>query len=479
MSTTRTTAQEDLNLWNIVGRQFDKAAATMDLPDGLLKQIKACNAVYYVQFPVRFGDRYEIFEGWRAEHSQHCKPTKGGIRFSEMVTQEEVMALAALMTYKCAIVDVPFGGSKGGIRFSPKNYTRDQVEKITRRYAAELTRKNFLGPGVNVPAPDLGTGEQEMAWIFDTYDHLTGGGHVDAQACVTGKPVSQGGIHGRREATGRGVQYGIREAFTHKDDLKRFGIAGGLEGKRVAIQGFGNVGYYVAKFLSEEDGCRIVAVGDVNGGVCNPEGIRIADLAEHRQKTGTLIGFPGARTLAGAGDVLEIDCDILVPAALENQIHLGNVDRLKTKMVAEAANGPTTPGADEALARRGIPVIPDIYLNAGGVTVSYFEWTKNLSHMRYGLMEKRLEEMHREKLVSSIEQVSKAPFPDTLRRDLVQGADEVDLVRSGLQLTMQNAYREIRQTLLADPRLGDLRTAAFAVAIRKVARSYSELGVWP
>jgi len=478
MDNSRRGGGEDLNLWNIVSRQFDKAAATLDVPKGLLDQIKACNAVYYMQFPVRIGDRYELFQGWRAEHSQHRKPTKGGIRYSEMVTQEEVMALAALMTYKCAIVDVPFGGSKGGICFSPKKYTREQVEHITRRYTAELVRKNFIGPGINVPAPDLGTGEQEMAWIADTYEALTSG-QVDSLACVTGKPVTQGGIRGRKEATGRGVQYGIREAFKIKADMKKHGLTGGLEGKRVAIQGFGNVGYHVAKFLSEEDGCQIIAIGDVAGGVFSADGLNIANLSEYRDKTGGLKGFPGARELGGPRDVLEIECDVLVPAALENQIALDNVDRIKTKMIAEAANGPTTLGADEKLIKRGVLIVPDIYLNAGGVTVSYFEWTKNLSHIRYGRMEKRLDEIYRDKLVSTIEQVTGKPVPDKQRRDLLRGADEVDLVNSGLEGTMQNAYREIREALDKDPRVEDLRTAAFAVAIRKVARSYMELGVFP
>lgn len=469
---------EDLNLWNIVCRQFDKAAATLDLPQGLLQQIKVCNAVYYVEFPVRFGDRYEIFQGWRAEHSQHRKPTKGGIRYSEFVTQEDVMALAALMTYKCAIVDVPFGGSKGGVCFNPKKYTREQVEKITRRYTAELVHKNFIGPGVNVPAPDLGTGEQEMAWIADTYDALTPG-QIDSLACVTGKPVTQGGIRGRKEATGRGVQYGIREAFRYKEDLKKCGLSGGLEGKRIAIQGFGNVGYHVAKFLSEEDGCRVIAMGDVSGGAMNPAGLNIAHLVEHAVRTGSVAGFPGATKLPGPKDVLEVECDILIPAALENQITLENVDRIKAKMIAEAANGPTTPGADERLHQRGIMVVPDIYLNAGGVTVSYFEWTKNLSHIRYGRLEKRLDEIYREKLVAAIEEITKMQVPERLRRDLIKGADEIDLVNSGLEGTMQNAYREIREALLADLRLADLRTAAYAVAIKKVARAYQELGVFP
>jgi glutamate dehydrogenase (NAD(P)+) len=469
---------EDLNLWNTVCRQFDKAAATLDFHEGLLQQIRVCNAVYYVQFPVRIGDKYEIFQAWRAEHSQHRKPTKGGIRYSEAVTQEEVMALAALMTYKCAIVDVPFGGSKGGVCFDPRKYSRRQVERITRRYTMELVRKNFIGPGTNVPAPDLGTGEQEMAWIADTYDALTPG-QIDSLACVTGKPVSQGGIRGRKEATGRGVQYGIREAFKHPGDLKACGLQGPLEGKRVAIQGFGNVGYHAAKFLAEEDGCRIVAVGDVDGGVMSPGGLDVGLLAKHRAKTGSLKGFPGSTPLPAPSDVLETECDILIPAALENQIALHNVDRVRARMVAEAANGPTTPGADAKLLQRGVLIIPDLYLNAGGVTVSYFEWTKNLSHIRYGRMEKRLDEVYKEKLVTALEQVTDARVPDRLRQDLIQGADEVDLVNSGLEGTMQNAYREIREKLLADPRLGDLRTAAFAVAISKVARAYEELGVFP
>ncbi len=471
---------EDLNLWRIVCSQFDKAAATLDIPEGLLKQIKSCNAVYYVQFPVRFGDRYEMFQGWRAEHSQHRKPTKGGTRFNEFVTQDEIMALAALMTYKCAIVDVPFGGSKGGINFDPRRYSKEQLEKITRRYTAELVRKNFIGPGINVPAPDLGTGEQEMAWIADTYDALNPG-QIDSHACVTGKPISQGGISGRKEATGRGVQFGIREAFKFPEDIRRCGLSGGLDGKRVAVQGFGNVGYHAAKFLSEEDGCRVVAVGDVSGGVENQDGLNIQSLMEYRDRSPdrTIRGFPGASPLADAGSVLEVDCDILIPAALENQITLSNVDRIKARMIAEAANGPTTPGADQRLLERGVLIIPDIYLNAGGVTVSYFEWTKNLSHIRYGRMEKRLDEMYREKLVSALEESGGKVFPAHLRGDLLKAADEVDLVNSGLEGTMSNAYREIRTALDGDHRLGDLRTAAFAVAIKKVARSYNELGVFP
>jgi glutamate dehydrogenase (NAD(P)+) len=235
----------------------------------------------------------------------------------------------------------------------------------------------------------------------------------------------------------------------------------------------------VAKFLSDEDGCRIVAIGDVAGGTVHTDGLNINHLSEYRDMTGSLKGFPGGKDLPGPRDVLEVECDILVPAALENQITLENADRINTKMIAEAANGPTTLDADEKLDRRGIMIIPDIYLNAGGVTVSYFEWTKNLSHIRYGRMEKRLDEIYRDRLVQTIEQVTGKSVPEKRRLELLRGADEVDLVNSGLEGSMQNAYREIRDALQADPRLGDLRTAAFAVAITKVARSYMEMGVFP
>jgi glutamate dehydrogenase (NAD(P)+) len=471
-------AKEDLNLNNIVSQQFDKAAALLNIHEGLLQQIKVCNCVYFIQFPVRFGNQYHIFNGWRAEHSQHKKPTKGGIRYSEMVTQDEIMALAALMTYKCAIVDVPFGGSKGGIRLNPKDYTEQQLEKITRRYTSELIRKGFIGPGVNVPAPDLGTSEKHMAWIADTYDAFHPGG-IDNLACVTGKPVSQGGIRGRREATGRGVQYALREVFRHKEDIKEIGLDGGLEGKRVAIQGFGNVGYHVAKFLDEEDGTKIVALSEIDGGIYKPDGINIKAAIEHRQETGSLRNFPGATNLKSPKDVLEVECDLLIPAALENQITLDNVDRINTKILAEAANGPTTIRAEERLLKRGVFIIPDIYLNAGGVTVSYFEWTKNLAHMRFGRLEKRREELRYDTLISTIEQAMDAKVPKELRRQLLHGPEEVDLVNSGLDETMSHAYREIREAYRRRNRVEDMRTAAYIVAIEKIARAYEELGIFP
>ena len=475
MPTTRA-LEEDLNLNRIVSQQFDMAARYLEIHPALLGQIKVCNNVYYFQFPVRFGgDHFEIFEGWRAEHSQHQKPVKGGTRFSEMVDQDEIMALAALMTYKCAIVDVPFGGSKGGVRFNPKKYNDEQIEKITRRYTAELIRKEFIGPGENVPGPDVGTGEREMAWMADTYDTFKPGG-IDNLACVTGKPVSQGGIAGRREATGRGVQYGIREAFQYPEDLKKIGLTPGLSGKSLVVQGFGNVGYYASKFLSEDEGVRIVGIGELDGALYNPKGIDIEKLSQFRRETGSIRNFPGAETLANPDAIWDMECDILLPAAMENQITLANVDRIKARVLAEAANGPTTPAAEAQLHARGVMIIPDIFLNAGGVTVSYFEWGKNLSHMRFGRLQKHLDEIRNQRLVTAVESTIGKPLPAEDKRFLVRGPEEIDLVNSGLAESMVTAYRDIRTTHQTVAPLESMRVAAFIIAIQKVALAYEQLG---
>ncbi len=469
---------EDLNFNRIVSQQFDRAAKYLKIHPALLSQIKACNNVYYFQFPVRFGgDHYEIFEGWRAEHSQHRKPVKGGIRFSEMVNADEIMALAALMTYKCAIIDVPFGGSKGGVRFNPKKYTPEQIEKITRRFTAELIRKDYIGPGENVPGPDVGTGEREMAWMADTYDAFHPGG-LNNLACVTGKPVGLGGIAGRREATGRGVQFGIREAFLQADDIKKLGLTPGLDGKTIAIQGFGNVGYHASTFLSQEDGARIVAIGEWDACIYNAAGLNIAKLDQFRKDTGSIKNFPDGKTLERDA-FWDVECDILIPAALENQITLANCDRIRTKVLAEAANGPTTPGAEESLHKRGVMIIPDIFLNAGGVTVSYFEWGRNLSHMRFGRLQKHLEEIRNQKLVGSLERVMGQQIPETDRRFLTHGPDEIDLVNSGLEESMIHAYHQIRNVHHTQAPQESMRTAAFIIAIEKVAHTYEQLGIFP
>ncbi len=387
------------------------------------------------------------------------------------------MALAALMTYKCAIVDVPFGGSKGGVRFNPKKYTAEQIEKITRRFTAELIRKEYIGPGENVPGPDVGTGEREMAWIADTFDTFRPGG-IDNLACVTGKPVSLGGIAGRREATGRGVQYGLREAFRHAEDMKKIGLTAGLEGKTVVFQGFGNVGYYASKFLSEEDGCKVIAVSEWDSSVYNRDGLDIEELYQYRREMGSINNFPGAETRSPEA-IWDTPCDILIPAALENQITLENCDRIRAKVLAEAANGPTTPGAEDALHARGVFIIPDIFLNAGGVTVSYFEWSKNLSHMRFGRLQKHLHEIRNRKLISAIEKLTGKEIPEAEKKYLVRGPEEIDLVNSGLEETMVSAYRRMREEHQTRAPKESMRTAAFIIAIQKVALTYEQLGIFP
>src|ERR1043166_3404997 len=351
------------NFLNDVASYFDRAAAFTSHPDGLLDQIKACNSVYSFQFPVRTGRGIEVIAGWRAQHSHHKLPVKGGIRFSEEVDEDEVKALAALMTYKCAVMDVPFGGAKGAVKINPKHYTLEELEQITRRYTSELIKKNFIGPGVDVPAPDYGTGQREMSWIVDTYSAFHPG-QIDALACVTGKPVSQGGVRGRLEATGRGVFFGLREVCSHADDMMQLGLEKGLEGKRIVVQGLGNVGYNAAQFC-QQGGAIIIALAAYEGAIHNPKGLDVEAVMKHRKETGSLLNFPGATNLNTREDALELDCDILIPAALENQITEENAGRIKARILAEAANGPTTAAAAEILRRKGVLIIPDIYLNAG------------------------------------------------------------------------------------------------------------------
>jgi len=457
-------------------KYFDRAAKFIDLPAGILDQIKYCNSVYRMKFPVKIGNEYQVIEAYRVEHSHHKLPTKGGIRFSSAVNQDEVMALAALMTYKCAIVDVPFGGAKGGIKVSPRTLNEDEMQRITRRYTSELIKKNFIGPGIDVPAPDYGSGEREMAWIVDTYATFYPN-EINAMACVTGKPVSQGGIRGRKEATGLGVYFGVREALSIKEDCDKLGLTVGLPGKTFVIQGFGNVGFHSAKFVHEGGG-KIIAIAEWDGAVYNQDGINPMMLEAHRQKTGSILNFAGATNFDKYG-ALEIECDVLIPAALENQINKDNADRIRCKIIGEAANGPVTPEAEEILTKKGTIVIPDIYLNAGGVTVSYFEWLKNLSHVRFGRLGKRYDEAANRNMISVMEDMTSKKATDAQRFLIEKGADELDLVYSGLEETMITAYHAIRDELHSNKEIPDLRTAAFVVAIKKVAQSYSTLGVFP
>lgn len=470
-------AHPEYKFFDAVSASFDKAARFTHWDPGILEQIKQCNSVYRMHFPVKVGDKVEVIKAYRVQHSHHKTPCKGGIRFATAVNLDEVMALAALMTYKCAIVNVPFGGAKGGINIDPKKYTIYELEKITRRYTHELIKKNFIGPGTDVPAPDYGTGEREMSWILDTYTSMKPG-EVDALGCVTGKPVSQGGVRGRREATGLGVFYGIREICNTQEIMDRMGLKPGVEGKRVIVQGLGNVGYHAAKFF-REGGAIVTAIAEFEGAIYNPDGLNEEEVFQHRKKEGTILNFPGATNILHSPEALELECDILIPAALENVINGENAPRVKARIVGEAANGPLTPEADDVFIKKGILVVPDMYLNAGGVTVSYFEWLKNLSHVRYGRMEKRFTENQNITILSQLESLTGKQVSNRDRRLITQGADEIDIVYSGLEETMIGATREILESWKSHPEIPDMRTAAYVVAINKVATSYAELGIFP
>jgi len=467
---------QDIPMFAQVNKYFDKASAYLDLAPGLLAAIKACNSVYRMQFPLKRDDgTIEVINGWRAQHSVHRLPTKGGIRYAAHVDEDEVSALAALMTYKCALVDVPFGGAKGAVRIDPSKYSIDELERVTRRYTYELFAKNLIGPGMDVPAPDMGTGPREMAWIVDTYSTLARG-DIDALGCVTGKPVTQGGVRGRAESTGRGVAFALREAVCYKDDMKPLGFSTGVDGKRVIVQGLGNVGYHAAKFI-EGYGGIIIALLEREGAIFNAKGLNVDRVVAHRTETGSILGFPGARDIPNSADALELDCDVLVPAALESVITGQNVDRIKAQIIVEGANGPVTADASEKLLARGVLILPDIYTNAGGVTVSYFEWVKNLSHMRYGRMEKRFQERNHERLLGAVERLTGRHFSEDDRDRASEAAGEEELVNSGLEETMLAAYVELRK--IQRDRKVDLRTAAFINAIGKVAMAYTERGIFP
>jgi len=461
-----------------VNAAFDRAAAFTTHDRTLLEQIKACNAVYYISFPLRRDDgSIEVIHAWRAEHSHHRLPTKGGIRYSMAVSDDEVMALAALMTYKCALLDVPFGGAKGGIRIARHKYSTGELERITRRYAFELWKKNFIGPGLDVPAPDFGTGAQEMAWIADTFQSLAAG-ELNGMACVTAKPVNQGGIRGRNEATGRGVMFGLREACSVAEDMKKVGLSPGLAGKRVVVQGLGNVGYHAAKFLQEQ-GAVLVGLAEYEGAIHDPKGLDLEKVVAHRKAKGSILGYPGATDIAKSIEALELECDLLVPAALENQITADNAPRVKARVIGEAANGPLTSEADAILQRRGVYIIPDFYLNAGGVTVSYFEWLKNLSHVRFGRMQRRFEEQSNRGILRVVEEATGKTFPDDALSRIAHGASEEDLVNSGLEDSMIEAFHQIRTVREQHRGEIDLRTAALICSIDKIAGSYESMGIFP
>lgn len=467
-----------ISFFKSVENYVDKAASFTDIPRGLVEQIKACNLVLQIRFPVRVGNDYEVIEAYRVQHSHHRLPTKGGIRYAESVDQDEVMALAALMTYKCALVDVPFGGAKGGIKINPANYTVEQLQNITRRYTTELIKKNFIGPGIDVPAPDYGTGPREMAWILDTYQAFRHG-EIDSIGCVTGKPVTQNGIRGRAEATGRGVFYGLRECLSHAEDMAKIGLTKGMAGKTMVVQGLGNVGSNTALISQQEGDAKIIGIAEREGSIYSANGINVEKLMAFRKETGSIIGFPGTEHIGDASAALELECDILVPAALENQITLKNADRIKAKIIAEAANGPITADADPILLKKGVLILPDFYINAGGVTVSYFEWLKNLSHHRFGRLENRFQNEAFTGILNKVEEMTGKTINAREKDFLTRGGTEVELVNSGLQDTMVVAYQQIRETLLQHSDIQDVRTAAFVCSLKKIASDYVSMGIFP
>ena len=464
-----------------VDLMFNRAVRLMDLSPGLEEKIRVCNSTYTVRFGVRLRGAIHTFTGYRSVHSEHMEPVKGGIRYALGVHQDEVEALAALMTYKCALVEVPFGGSKGGLRIDPREWNEHELELITRRFTYELAKRDLINPSQNVPAPDMGTGEREMAWIADQYRRMNTT-DINGAACVTGKPLNAGGIAGRVEATGRGVQYALREFFRHPEDVKRARLSGTLDGKRVIVQGLGNVGYHAAKFLSEEDGARVVAVIERDGAVTNPDGIAIEFLRAHIGATGGVRDFPGGQYVEDGAALLEAECDILIPAAMESVINLSNAEAVKAPLVIEAANGPITAGADDILRQKGTVIIPDLYANAGGVTVSYFEWVKNLSHIRFGRMQRRQEEAQQALLVTELDRLlreagARFGLSDKFKADYIHGAGELELVRSGLDDTMRTAYQSMREVWHGRKEVEDLRVAAYLVSIGRVASSYRSKGL--
>ena len=467
---------ENIKFFQNVQTYVDQAAAFTKYPKGLIEQIKICNAVYQINFPVKIKDEIKVIEAYRVQHSHHRLPTKGGIRYSEMVNQDEVMALAALMTYKCAVVNVPFGGAKGGIKINPKDFTEEELERITRRYTFELIKKGFIGPALDVPAPDYGTSEREMSWIADTYIQFNQQ-EINAQACVTGKPIGQGGVHGRTEATGRGIYYGLKHACSFADDMKKIGLETGIEGKTVIIQGFGNVGYYAAKVM-QENGAIIVGIAEYEGGLYNAKGIDVEDLKKFQISNKTIRDYPKAKFFKHSNLLMEHECDILIPAALENQITKENAAKIKAKIIGEGANGPITPDAENILIKKGVMIVPDMYLNAGGVTVSYFEWLKNLSHVSFGRLDYRHQDDAYNKIVDLIETNTGRKISKR-ERDSLHGADELDIVRSGLEDTMITSYENIREIWKRHKKMTGLRTAAYVDALEKIAVTYERMGVFP
>ncbi|XOJ72684.1 Glu/Leu/Phe/Val dehydrogenase [Candidatus Pelagibacter sp. Uisw_114] len=456
-----------------VNLHVDKSAKLLNFSDDLLEHLKSTHSLIKVNVGVVLDGKINNFTGWRAVHSEHILPTKGGLRYSETVDQDDTEALASLMTYKCAIVNIPFGGAKGGLKINPKNYTMPQLREITKAFASKLINKGFISPALNVPAPDVGTSEREMEWILETYKTLKPD-DINYRGCVTGKPLHRGGIAGRTEATGRGIEEVVREIFRHEDIVKEAGLKNELKDNEIIVQGFGNVGSNLAKHLYNRDNAKIIAIGEFDGYLYNKKGIDINALIEFFQKNKSINNPKLGEFKNNPSELLELDCDILIPAALENAITIDNVNKIKTKLIIEAANGPISFEADQKLFEKGVMIIPDIYVNAGGVVVSYFEWVKDISHIRFGRVEKRFQEQKILDIIDLIDKKTntKTDF-DTIKK-IIHGADEEDLAFSGLEDSMRNAFIEIYNAKKQIKK--SFRDSAYYVSLKKIRNFYTVEG---
>ena len=457
-------------------KYVNKALKHSDLSDGLANKIITCNSTYVVRFGVRLKGKIFTFEGWRSVHSEHMEPTKGGIRFDIDTHAEEVEALAALMSYKCAIINVPYGGSKGGLRINPAEWDENELEKITRRFAQELIKRDLISPSMNVPAPDIGTSSREMAWIADEYRKIHPS-DINGAACVTGKPTSKNGLVGREEATGRGVQYIVREFFKNPELLKLTKLDNDLANKSFILQGFGNVGYNLAKFLTEDDGLNLIGIAEHNGGIFNEDGINVEHAKKYFIKNNSFQDYPKATYIKDSSLLLKRNCDVLIPAARENVITEKNADEISANLIVEAANGPISYKANQILNKKRIFVIPDILANGGGVAVSYFEWVKNLRHIRFGRLEKRRNQIQLNNLVEAIEAMTGKSMPKQYKEKFADGIEEIDLIRSGLDDMMIDGFQSVKKEFLENEKIPDFRTAAYKAAIEKIALSYDFIGL--
>ena len=463
-----------INFLEDTNRFVERALKYSDISPGLAKKIVVCNSTYTVRFGVRLRGEIHTFEGWRSVHSEHMEPAKGGIRYDLATNADEVEALAALMTYKSAIINVPFGGSKGGLKINPKDWTKNEIEKITRRFAQELIKRGLISPSQNVPAPDIGTSSLEMAWIADEYRKINPT-DINAVACVTGKPINKNGLIGREEATGRGIQFIVREFFRNEDIYSKLKLDNNLNTKTMIVQGIGNVGYHLAKFLTTEDKVKLVGIAEYNGGIISKDGIDIEKAKKFFDKKGTLNGFPNSKYIKDGSLILNKECDILIPAAREGVISKSNANLIRAKLIVEAANGPITYKADSILRRKNIFIIPDVLANAGGVAVSYFEWVKNIRHIRFGRLEKRKNILQFNQLIEAIESMTGKEMNKKYKHDFHEGINEIDLVRSGLDDMMRDGFQQVKDVAINNKL--DFRTAAFKLAIDKIAMTYDYIGL--